>query len=78
LYVKVKDSGIGIEKKYQKIIFDKFIQLDNPYTKQVSSTGLGLTITKELLKMQNAEIKVKSELKKGSEFTAVFKIKESN
>ena len=70
----VKDYGIGIDKKDFKRIFEKFVQLDNIYTKSYSSTGLGLAITKELVKLQNGKIKVKSELNKGTEFILEFNI----
>ena len=70
---KVKDFGIGIKKADQKRIFDKFVQLDNIYTKTYSSTGLGLTITKELVKMHGGEITVKSQIDKGAEFSLSFK-----
>ena len=70
---KVKDFGIGIKKADQKRIFDKFVQLDNIYTKTYSSTGLGLTITKELVKMHGGEITVKSQIDKGAEFILSFK-----
>lgn len=70
--IKVKDFGIGIDKKDQKRIFEKFVQLDNIYSKNYSSTGLGLTITNELIKLQDGKIKVISELNKGSEFIIEF------
>ena len=70
---KVKDFGVGIKKADQKRIFDKFVQLDNIYTKTYSSTGLGLTITKELVKMHGGEITVKSQIDKGAEFILSFK-----
>ena len=63
--LKIKDNGIGIEKKYQKKIFDKFVQLGT----EKHSNGLGLTITKELVKLHKGKIYVNSEPDKGSEFT---------
>ena len=68
LTLEVKDYGIGIEAKNQKKIFEKFIQLENAYTKKESSTGLGLTITKELVEMHKGTIRVKSDIKKGATF----------
>ncbi len=70
--IKIKDFGTGIDKKNHKKIFEKFVQLDNIYTKTYSSTGLGLTITKELVKLHKGEIKLKSALNKGSEFILEF------
>ncbi len=71
--LKIKDNGIGIEKKYHNKIFKKFVHLNNIYTKNQSSTGLGLTITKELVKLHNGKIFLESELEKGSTFTMIFK-----
>lgn len=68
LSVSVKDSGIGIEKKDQKRVFDKFVQLDFEYTRGGSSTGLGLFITKQLAEMMGGTISLKSAPQKGSEF----------
>ena len=69
----IKDNGIGIEKKYHNKIFKKFVHVNNLYTKSQSSTGLGLTITKELVKLHNGKISLDSELNKGTTFTMEFK-----
>lgn len=66
--IEVCDNGMGIAKKDQSKIFEKFIQLENAYTKKESSTGLGLTITKELVEMHKGEISIKSDLNKGATF----------
>ncbi len=71
--LKIKDNGIGIDKKYHNKIFKKFIHLNNIYTKNQSSTGLGLTITKELVKLHNGKITLESELNKGTTFIMEFK-----
>ena len=71
--LKIKDNGIGIEKKYHNKIFKKFIHLNNVYTKNQNSTGLGLTITKELVKLHNGKITLESEPQKGTTFTMEFK-----
>ena len=64
----VHDNGIGIDPKYHGKIFAKFVQLDNAYTKKESSTGLGLTITKELVELPGGKISVISEINNGSTF----------
>ena len=64
--LSVIDTGIGISKKNQNKIFDKFFQAEHNVP---NSTGLGLTIVKELTKLLNGTVSVESELKKGSEFT---------
>ena len=66
--IKVHDNGIGIDKKYHGKIFAKFVQLDSAYTKKESSTGLGLTITKELTELHGGRISIKSEVNNGSTF----------
>ena len=71
--LKIKDSGIGIEKKYHNKIFKKFVHIDNIYSKSQSSTGLGLPITKELVKLHNGKITLESELNKGTTFIMEFK-----
>ena len=66
--IAVHDNGIGIDPKYHGKIFAKFVQLDNAYTKKESSTGLGLTITKELVELHNGKITIISEINNGSTF----------
>ena len=66
--IKVHDNGIGIDKKYHGKIFAKFVQLDSAYTKKESSTGLGLTITKELVELHGGKISIMSEVNNGSTF----------
>lgn len=64
LEIIIKDYGCGIEKKYHKKIFKKFEQINE----MKNSTGLGLTITKELILLHKGKINLKSELGKGTEF----------
>ncbi|MDR1167494.1 MAG: HAMP domain-containing histidine kinase [Heliobacteriaceae bacterium] len=66
--ISVIDNGIGIDKKHHSKIFKKFEQLGS----NTNSTGLGLTITKELVKLHNGTINVKSEPGKGSAFTVTL------
>jgi len=68
--LKVEDNGVGIEKKYLDKIFDKFFYLENHQTTNEKSTGLGLAITKEFVKMHGGEIFVKSKPCKGTVFEA--------
>lgn len=70
----IKDSGIGIDKKDQKRIFGKFVQLEDAFYKKETSTGLGLTITKQLVEMHKGSIKVVSEKGKGAEFIVTLPI----
>lgn len=70
----IKDSGIGIDKKDQKRIFCKFVQLEDAFYKKETSTGLGLTITKQLVEMHKGTIKIISEKGKGAEFIVTLPI----
>lgn len=69
--ISVKDNGIGIDKKYHKKIFEKFEQINQ---NTPNSTGLGLAIANELIKIHNGNIKLKSQLGKGSTFTIILPI----
>ena len=68
IQIYVKDDGIGIDKKYHGKIFGKFEQIDNSYTGKYASTGLGLTITKELIELHNGKIWLESSPDKGTTF----------
>lgn len=67
--IYVKDDGIGIDKKYHGKIFGKFEQVDASQSNKYASTGLGLTITKELIEMHNGKIWLKSKVNDGTTFT---------
>lgn len=64
----VKDSGIGICPEALKVIFDPFVQSENAQINPRIGTGLGLTISKELIDRLGGKILVTSEVGRGSEF----------
>ena len=64
----VRDTGIGIPKEKQELIFSSFSQASSDTTRKYGGTGLGLTISKQLAKMQGGDILVTSEDGKGSTF----------
>ena len=65
---RVIDSGIGIEKEKLSQIFESYIQANKSITRKYGGTGLGLNIAYKLIEKMGGELKVKSEVNKGSEF----------
>lgn len=74
----VKDTGIGIEKDYQNVIFDAFSQGDNSTTRKFGGTGLGLTISNQLLALMDSKLQLKSEVGIGSDFYFDIEVNTSN
>jgi signal transduction histidine kinase/CheY-like chemotaxis protein len=64
----VKDSGVGIRQEKLKKIFESFEQADNSTTRNFGGTGLGLSICKELVRLFDSQLNVKSAYGAGSEF----------
>lgn len=64
----IRDTGIGIRKDKQEAIFNHFFRSDISYTSQVEGSGLGLSITREYIKMLGGKIWVESETDVGSTF----------
>ena len=72
--ISVKDTGIGIDSKFHKSIFDRFGQIYNEASEEFGGSGLGLTLTKNLINLHGGEISVISEKGKGSEFIILLPI----
>ncbi|MCB0475766.1 MAG: response regulator, partial [Flavobacteriaceae bacterium] len=68
LELSVKDTGIGIPREQLSSIFDRYFQAKNHLETLREGTGLGLALTKELVKLHQGTIRVRSILNKGSEF----------
>ena len=66
----VKDTGIGISEKDQKLVFQKFQRVHSGWRKNIQGTGLGLPITEYLVRIMHGHIELKSALGEGSCFTA--------
>jgi len=73
---KVIDTGIGIEKDKLNKIFEAYLQAKEDTSRKFGGTGLGLAITKKLIEMMGGEIKVESEVNKGSVFSFNLDLKE--
>ncbi|HET8865149.1 MAG TPA: ATP-binding protein, partial [Gracilimonas sp.] len=67
--VSVKDHGIGINKKDQKKIFERFYRVDGENQETYSGFGIGLYLCNEIIKRHNGSISVESKKGKGSVFT---------
>ena len=65
---QVSDTGIGMTSEQREKLFQAFTQVDTSTTRKYGGTGLGLTITKKFCQMMGGDIKVKSELGKGTSF----------
>ena len=64
--IKIQDSGVGMSEEGLAVIFQRFSQVDGSPTRQAGGTGLGLTITRQLVEMHGGEIGVTSEVGKGT------------
>ncbi|WP_235603143.1 ATP-binding protein [Piscirickettsia litoralis] len=72
IHVTVKDTGIGIPKKYIQRLTERFYRVDKGRSRDVGGTGLGLAIVKHVLLRHDGELSIKSIEQKGSEFTCSF------
>jgi signal transduction histidine kinase/DNA-binding response OmpR family regulator/ligand-binding sensor domain-containing protein len=68
LRIAVSDTGVGIPKEKLQKIFDRFYQVDGSHTREQEGTGIGLSLTKELVELHKGNIEVESEEGKGSSF----------
>jgi len=72
IIITIKDQGIGISKDKLKLLFERFESFASTNTPFQASTGIGLSLTKELVELHHAKIEVESESGKGSAFRLIF------
>ncbi|MBR3719344.1 MAG: response regulator [Firmicutes bacterium] len=77
LQFRIADTGIGMSKEYLPRIFETFSQEDSSATNRYGSTGLGMSITKNIVEMMNGDISVESEKGKGTVFTVTVTLMDS-
>lgn len=69
LVVGVADTGIGINEEDRERIFERFCRADDPRVADVTGSGLGLSLAREVIRLHGGDIMVQSEIDKGSTFT---------
>jgi signal transduction histidine kinase len=72
LLIRVLDTGVGIAEEDLDLVFEKFYRSEDDSIRKVSGHGLGLALVKEIVALHGGEIRVQSELGKGSEFSLFF------
>jgi signal transduction histidine kinase/DNA-binding response OmpR family regulator len=74
LQISVQDSGVGIAPHEQNVIFDRFYQSENGKKRDVSGTGIGLSLTQELVQLHEGTIQVESQPDQGATFTVLLPV----
>ena len=70
----VTDTGVGIPSSAMPFVFDKFFRADQPQTRDIAGTGLGLALVKSIVEKHRGQIWVESEPDAGSTFTFTLPI----
>jgi PAS domain S-box-containing protein len=73
----VRDSGIGIDPRYHRRIFEKFFQVEDPLTRHHGGAGLGLFVAQGIIEAHGSRIEVASELTHGAEFSFSIPVAEA-
>ena len=78
VYMQVIDSGIGMSEEASKRIFERFAQADSSTTRKYGGTGLGMSITTNLIKLMNGKIDVETEVGKGTNVKVTLPLQQVN
>lgn len=71
--IEVSDTGIGIPKKYQDRVFERFFRVDKSHSRQTGGTGLGLAIVKHIVEYHGGEIHLSSKMGEGTKIVVLLK-----
>ncbi|RXE96898.1 PAS domain S-box protein [Pseudoalteromonas sp. PS5] len=78
IHLSIQDSGIGMDEQTQKRIFERFSQADTSTTRQYGGTGLGMSITVNLIKLMNGTINLTSKAGQGTTVDVTLPLEQSN
>jgi signal transduction histidine kinase len=76
--VQIADTGIGLKPEEKEHLFEEFFRAKNPLTRNITGTGLGLTILKKIVDSYAGRIEVESEFESGSTFTVILPTNQIN
>ncbi len=74
IYLQVKDTGVGVARHKQDVIFEPFVQLNRTFAQATDGTGLGLTISRELARGMGGDLRVRSAEGEGARFTVTLRL----
>ena len=74
LIVEVTDTGIGVSPEETELIFEKFYRSKDKRVAEITGTGLGLSVAREVIRLHRGDINVRSQLNQGSTFTMTVPI----
>ncbi|TXF85973.1 PAS domain S-box protein [Neolewinella aurantiaca] len=78
ILIKIIDTGIGMDEEYMEQLFSKFSQAEKSTSRRFGGTGLGMSITKEIVKLMDGSIDVSSVKGQGTEFQITVSLKKGN
>lgn len=77
IFIEVKDTGVGIAKEDEHLLFERFSQIDSGMTKSAEGTGLGLVIVKNLVTLMGGSVRFSSEKGQGTTFSINLPLKKA-